>query len=85
MSANELSEIGKATLKNGETGVLHEFVALANCNEGSSYASSIKKYEFKPYLRFAGSGGPYRNWDAAGNYVIRQTVQRFDRSADLVR
>jgi hypothetical protein len=79
----QLKAVGPATLKNGASATLHEFVGVANCPvSGPGEVSRL----FKPYMEFAGGDETiFRNWDFASNYRISRTVTQFDRSADVLR
>jgi hypothetical protein len=79
-----LKRVGAATLRNGASAELHEFVGVTNCplGQGSSMARL-----FKPFMQFevAPDGRTFRNWDLADNYRISRTVTQFDRSTDVLR
>jgi len=78
-----LKPVGTATLLNGETATLHEFVGVANCQAGSS--GDLSRL-FKPYMEFedGNDGRTFRNWDLASNYRIGGDVTQFDRSGDVL-
>lgn len=79
-----LKAVGTATLVNGATATLHEFVGVANCPAGGGVVMSRL---FKPYMQFEGAadGRIFRNWDLAQNYRISPGITSFDRSGDVLR
>lgn len=82
---SDLKVVGAATLTNGEPAVLHEFVAIVNCELAPG---TIAGKQLKPYMDFL--GGPprtiYRNWDPiAGNYALGGQTTRLDRGAEILR
>lgn len=86
VGAQDLEEVGSATLKDGSPAKLHRFIGLANCWLGSATSSSRGTYRFKPWMEFAGEDGMnYRNWDEADDYLIMTQISGFDRSAELLR
>jgi hypothetical protein len=81
---DRLKRVGAATLRNGASATLHEFVGIANCPAGGG---AVLSRLFKPYMQFEGAadGRIFRNWDIAQNYRISPTVTSFDRSGDVLR
>lgn len=80
-----LKKVRDVTLKDGTPGVVHTFVGLAGCDQGSSSASAGKSYEFKAYMKFVGSGKTYRNWEPGENHLFRGTTLHMDRASELLR
>ena len=80
----QLVSVGTATLKNGATATLVEFVGVVNCQ--TSDGSDVARL-FKPYMQFAGAADDrvYRNWDHAPNYLISRQVLSLDRTSDVLR
>jgi hypothetical protein len=83
--SGDLKSVGDAVLKNGQPAVLHEFVALMNCEVAPG---TIAGKQFKPYAEFV--GGPprtiYHNWDPiTNNYALGGQTAQLDRSAEVLQ
>jgi hypothetical protein len=82
---SKLVEVGSVTLRSGQAAKVHEFVGFTTCWLGSGSSSANAKYTFKPYMQFEANGETFRNWDIVPNdYVIRSSIQGFDRSNELL-
>jgi hypothetical protein len=80
-----LVEQGAISLRNGADAKVHEFAGFTTCWRGSTSSSTSAQYKFKPYMQFEAGGETYRNWDLVPNdYVIRFSIQGFDRSNELL-
>ena len=81
-----LKEVGNVILKNGEPGVLHEFVGLANCFLGDGSSSMQATYDFKPFMRFVTPSETYDNWDLVPtDYRLTTRSSGFDRTSEVLK
>jgi hypothetical protein len=79
-----LKQTGAATLANGDSASLHQFVGVSNCAlSGTDRLTRL----FKPFMRFenASNGPIFQNWDVSANYEIKGPETQFDRSGQVLR
>ncbi len=73
----------KVIMKDGQEGLVHKFIGLANCWEGTIMSSENAIYSFNPFLRFTGRDGTiYNNWDRNFIYSITPQNNHFDHSKE---
>ena len=83
VALGELKAVGTATLRNGATATLHEFVGVANCPAGA--AGQLARL-FKPYMEFDRCGRP--DLPQLGSRIElpdQPRASQIDRSSDVLR